>query len=177
MQYATVWQRGIDTFQTVTPGIFPHLHPTPDNSTTQSDLQTPRLILTPQQLIFPFGDPGSTGNFFHFCCVHVVAILCSKERERSLPPTFPPLIRTVCADTLKKCQPTCHAAVSALTSLLPSSLLFLGIYSFLASLAVRKEEVDHPSINFHSRVPLGNWLHFGGGCCKVQAGIISLHSC
>ena len=155
-----------------------NLHPTPDKSTTQSDLQTPRLILTPRRLIWPRERSWLPTPFSALC---VVAILCSRERERChcKPPHLPLLlIRTVCADALKnkmsaylprRCVSP-HLLLLLLLLLLHSSSSFFWIFTFLALLAARQEDIDCPSINFHSRAPLGNWLHFGRDCCKVQAG-------
>lgn len=49
---------------------------------------------------------------------------------------FPLLIRTVCADALEKCQPTCHAAVSALTNPPPPPAFLLTLSQDLQFLCV-----------------------------------------
>lgn len=83
----------------------------------------------------PSGDPESTQNFCHFWCAHVVAILCSKEREKEVcpHPSTPTLFsfnqNSVCW-RLEKMSAYLPCRCVSPHLLFPSSVLFLGFYSF-----------------------------------------------
>lgn len=145
----------------------------PSDATAHPHASTVNLTL--RALVTAHAFPGAARSC-HF--------MQQRERERChcKPPHLPLLlIRTVCADALKKkmsaylprrCVSPHHLLLllRLLLLLLHSSPSLFQIYTFLALLAARQEDIDCPSINFHSRAPLENWLHFGGDCCKVQAG-------
>ena len=179
MKHTTLWQRGIDTFHAVTPWIFPS---SPSSTWQLNHIELTfrrQLILTRQQLIIPLGRSRHHLQLLPLVlCSRICYLMLQKERKKYNTPHFNQ--NSVCWRLEKNKKNNTGlpvmSAVSVFTTLPPLFSLTWNVQFLCLLSGIGKEELHHPSINFHSRVPLGIWLHFGGDC-KVQAGVISLHSC
>ncbi len=110
--YAAVWQRCI-----LSSCHHLHLHPTFDNSTTQSDLHTPQFILTPQQLILPLGERRALVTSAAFSVLTLLPFYvakrekdaCSSWHAHTYTHIFPSFNQNNVCWCLKNCQATSHA--------------------------------------------------------------------